>query len=321
MHIRNEILTVERLVKHFRLDKDRYVGAVNDVSFRLRRGETLGLVGESGSGKSTIGRCILGLEAPTSGRVTFEGKTLFNSKGQFEAALRRRLQLVFQDPSASLNPRRTVAQTIAEPLTLAGAQSSAEISRPVEEIMDAVGLAPKVLQHYPISLSPSEQQRVGIARALVVRPDVVVLDEPTSMLDPTVRADIIDVLLRFQEKHGTSYLFISHDMQAVERLSHRIAVLYLGRLVEEADTAPIMAVQSHPYSRALLNSVLPPDPTIELPAAPILGEIPSAINPGDLCPFLTRCPARLNVCEGPFPNFFDSPAGGRVACYAANPDS
>lgn len=312
-----EILEVNNLVKHFRLDKERYIGAINDVSFMMQRGRTLGLVGESGSGKSTIGRCILGLEAPTAGTVLFEGQPLLNSKGGMDRAQRRRLQLVFQDPAASLNPRRTVRQTIAEPLVLTREFTATAIDREVERILDAVGLEREVLGHHPVSLSPSEQQRVGIARALVVRPDIVVLDEPTSMLDPTVRSDIIDVLQKFQRQHDTSYLFISHDVQAVEQLSHRIAVLYLGRMVEEAGTASIMAEQAHPYTRALLGSVLKPDPSVPLPPPPIRGEIASAINPADRCPFLPRCSIHLPACQGRFPDFVATADGSRVACYAA----
>jgi oligopeptide/dipeptide ABC transporter ATP-binding protein len=313
----SELLRVQNLVKHYQIDHRRYVGAVNDVSFALRRGETLGLVGESGSGKSTIGRCVLGLDAPTAGTIIFDGAPLFDERGNFDRKMRRRLQLVFQDPRASLNPRLSVRQTISEPLKLSGIGSASALSSLVEEILDEVGLARELLQEYPISLTASEQQRVGIARALVMRPDMVILDEPTSLLDPTVRSDIIDVLLRFQKRHGTSYLFISHDMQAVERLSDRIAVLYLGRLVEEAQTEQIMRNQSHPYSSALLRSVLPPDPAFKLPPAPVNGEIPSAINPEDRCPFLSRCPASRPECAGVFPPYVPTVAGnGRVACYA-----
>ncbi len=314
----DEILHVEHLVKHFPIDGKRYVGAVNDVSFVLRRGETLGLVGESGSGKSTIGRCVLGLETPTAGSITFAGERVLDARGNFHRQIRSRLQLVFQDPAASLNPRRTLKQTISEPVRLSGGLSEATIETRVREIIDAVGLASSLLDEHPVSLSPSEQQRAGIARALVSRPEIVVLDEPTSLLDPTVRADIIDVLQAFQKRHATSFLFISHDMEAVRRLSHRIAVLYLGRLVEEAETWVIMDRQSHPYSKALLRSVLPPDPTVTLYPAPIAGEIPTAINPPDRCPFVPRCGQRDTMCDGPFPAFAPGPGAGRVACYASD---
>ncbi len=311
----DEILRVEHLVKHFPIDGKRYIGAVNDVCFVLRRGETLGLVGESGSGKSTIGRCILGLELPTAGSVTFNDEPLIDERGNFNHRMRSRLQLVFQDPAASLNPRRTLHQAISEPLRLSGERSEATIRTRVREIVEAVGLEPSLLGEHPVSLSPSEQQRTGIARALITRPEIVVLDEPTSLLDPTVRADIIDVLQAFQRRHATSYLFISHDMEAVRRLSHRIAVLYLGRLLEEAETSAIMQSQSHPYSRALLRSVLPPDPTVTLHPAPIGGEIPTAINPVDCCPFNPRCGQRETACDGPFPAYAPAPGAGRVACH------
>ncbi len=307
MSERDEILRVDGLVKRFNLPDGRFVGAVNDVSFRLKRGETLGLVGESGSGKSTIGRCLIGLEDATDGAIHLAPNADRRPHG--------RLQMVFQDPSASLNPRRTVRQTVSEPLRLAGGQDRKSISRAVEEMLETMGLPRDVADLHPISLSPSEQQRVGIARALITYPDVVILDEPTSMLDPTARATVISVLRAFQEKNGTSYLFISHDMQAVEDLSQRVAVLYLGRLVEMGPIGEVMSQQWHPYSRALLDSVLVPDPSKPLPPTPIRGEIPSAINPPDQCPFVGRCTNKIEGCEGPFPTA-SRHVGRLVCCHA-----
>jgi oligopeptide/dipeptide ABC transporter ATP-binding protein len=290
------LVAVEGLVKCFYLKGKDYVGAVNGISFEIRRGETLGLVGESGSGKTTVGRCLLRLVEPTSGRICFEGSDITRlAKREFKP-LRSRLQMVFQDPFGSLNPRRTVRQTIEEPLALqrdAPARSRLDMAT---EMLTRVGLGPQYLDRFPIELTASEQQRVGIARALITSPKLVVLDEPTSMLDPTVREEILGMLRSLQSSMSMAYLFISHDIMAVERLSHRVAVMYLGHIVEQAPTPEIMANPRHPYTRALMSAVLSPDPTRRLPRNLVVGEIPSAINPRRECPFYGRCPIRLERC-------------------------
>jgi oligopeptide/dipeptide ABC transporter ATP-binding protein len=290
------LVAVEGLFKHFYLKGPNYVGAINGISFEIGRGETLGLVGESGSGKTTVGRCLLRLVEPTSGRIRFEGADITRLTKRELKPLRSRLQMVFQDPFASLNPRRTVRQAVEEPLALQREAPARAWPGMTTEILKQVGLGPQYLDRFPIELTASEQQRVGIARALITSPKLVVLDEPTSTLDPTVREEILGLLRSLQSSMSVAYLFISHDIMAVERLSHRIAVMYLGHIVEQAPTAAIIANPRHPYTRALMSAVLSPDPTRRLPRNLVFGEIPSAINPRRECAFYNRCPIRLDRC-------------------------
>jgi oligopeptide/dipeptide ABC transporter ATP-binding protein len=290
------LIAVEGLVKRFYLKGQDYVGAVNGISFQIGPGETLGLVGESGSGKTTVGRCLLRLIEPTSGHIWFEGTDITRLTKRELKPLRSRLQMVFQDPFASLNPRRTVRQTVEEPLALQRDAPARDWPGMITEILERVGLGPQYLDRFPIELTASEQQRVGIARALITSPKLVVLDEPTSTLDPTVREEILGLLRSLQSSMSVAYLLISHDIMAVERLSHRVAVMYLGHIVEQAPTAAIMADPRHPYTRALMSAVLSPDPTRRLPRNLVVGEIPSAINPRRECPFYSRCPIRLDHC-------------------------
>jgi oligopeptide/dipeptide ABC transporter ATP-binding protein len=290
------LVAVEGLVKHFHLKGQNYLGAINGISFEIGRGETLGLVGESGSGKTTVGRCLLRLIEPTSGRIRFEGSDITRLTRRELKPLRARMQMVFQDPFASLNPRRTVRQTVEEPLVLQRDAPARAWLEMTTEILEHVGLGPQYLDRLPIELTASEQQRVGIARALITRPKLVVLDEPTSTLDATVREEILGLLRSIQSSMSVAYLFISHDIMAVERLSHRLAIMYLGHIVEQAPTAAMMANPRHPYTRALMSAVLSPDPTRRLPRNLVVGEIPSAINPRRECPFYSRCPIRLDHC-------------------------
>jgi oligopeptide/dipeptide ABC transporter ATP-binding protein len=290
------LVTVEGLVKRFHLKGQNYVGAVNGISLEIGRGETLGLVGESGSGKTTVGRCLLRLVEPTSGRIRFEGTDLTRLTKRELKPLRSCMQMVFQDPLASLNPRRTVRQAVEEPLALQGGAPARSRLGITTAMLERVGLGQQYLNRFPIELTASEQQRVGIARALITRPKLVVLDEPTSTLDPTVREEVLGLLRSLQRSMSVAYLFISHDLMAVERLSHRVAVMYLGHIVEQAPTAAIMANPRHPYTRALMSAVLSPDPTRRLPRNLLVGEIPSAINPHRECPFYSRCPIRLDRC-------------------------
>jgi oligopeptide/dipeptide ABC transporter ATP-binding protein len=290
------LVAVEGLVKRFHLKGQNYVGAINGISFEIGRGETLGLVGESGSGKTTVGRCLLRLVEPTSGRIRFEGSDITRLTKRELKPLRSRLQMVFQDPFASLNPRRTVRQTVEEPLALQRDAPARAWPGMITDILKRVGLGPQYLDCFPIELTASEQQRVGIARALITSPKLVVLDEPTSTLDPTVREEILGLLRSLQSSMSVAYLLISHDIMAVERLSHRVAVMYLGHIVEQAPTAAIMVDPRHPYTRALMSAVLSPDPTRRLPRNLVVGEIPSAINPRRECPFYSRCPIRLDRC-------------------------
>ena len=308
------LIAVEGLVKRFHLKGQNYVGAVNGISFEIRRGETLGLVGESGSGKTTVGRCLLRLVEPTSGRIRFEGSDITRLTKRELKPLRSRLQMVFQDPFASLNPRRTVRQTVEEPLTLQCDAPPRAWLGMTTEMLKRVGLGSQYLDCFPVELTASEQQRVGIARALITSPKLVVLDEPTSTLDPTVREEILSLLRSLQSSMSVAYLFISHDVMAVERLSHRIAVMYLGHIVEQAPTATVMADPRHPYTRALMSAVLSPDPTRRLPRNLVVGEIPSAINPRRECPFYSRCPIRLDRCLDDVPPMVAVGAEHGAAC-------
>jgi len=310
----SELLRVTDLAKRFPISKDSYVGAVNGISFELGVGETLGLVGESGSGKTTTGRCILRLLEPTSGSIVFDGVDITTLGDDALRKMRSKMQLVFQEPLASLNPRRTVSATLAEPLVLEGKLSKRERQERVLETLQLVGLDSTSLGLYPAQLTSSEAQRIGVGRAFVTRPKLVVLDEPTSALDSTVRAALLDVIQGIQAELGTSFLFISHDLTAVRRISHRVAIMYLGRLVEIAPTEELFAQQSHPYSRALLSAVLPIDPRTPLDPFVVEGEIPSAVNPKDECPFYSRCPLRTDECIERFPVYVDVADSHRTAC-------
>jgi oligopeptide/dipeptide ABC transporter ATP-binding protein len=296
------VLEIVDLYKSFNIPGSRRkVQAVNGVSFTLNKGETLALVGESGSGKTTVGRCILGLEEPTRGRVLFNGEDLSPKNNVRKRHLRGRIQLVFQEPAESLDPRMRIADSIEEPLKALGVPASERVGR-VETVIRRVNLRPEVLGHYRSSLSAGQQQRVGIARAIVTDPALVVLDEPTSALDPTARAEIIDLLLEIQKATGTSYLFISHDLSAVHYISHRIAVMYLGMIVEQGPSAEIFRIPRHPYSVGLLSSVLLPDPNIRRQTTVSLkGEIPSPIDLPKACFLAGRCPFATDVCYRSMP--------------------
>jgi oligopeptide/dipeptide ABC transporter ATP-binding protein len=291
------LVNVAGLVKRFYLNKSDYVAAINGVSFTIGHGETLGLVGESGSGKTTVGRCLLRLVEPTEGQIDFDGIDLTGLPKRELAQLRSRFQIVFQDPFASLNPRRSVRRTVEEPLALHTQDSAAQRLDRAVEMLRQVHLSARLLDRYPGDLTASEQQRVGIARALVTNPSLVVLDEPTSTLDATVRSEVLSLLAELQGRTGAAYLFISHDLTAVERLSHRVAVMYLGQIVELADTATVINEPRHPYTKALMSAVLSPDPRRRPPPFKLHGEIPSAINPPEECPFASRCPIAIAPCR------------------------
>lgn len=293
-----KMLDVQNLVKLFPLAGTRkVVQAVNDVSFTIDRGETLALVGESGSGKTTIGRCVLGLIDPTAGEVWFDGERMGRGRSIRARALRGRIQLVFQEPAESLDPRYRVAETLAEPLRHLG-MSRADREKRAREVAAYLGLSPRLLEQYPAELSAGLQQRVGIGRAIITRPELVILDEPTSALDPTARAEIVDLLIRLQAEFGTAYLLITHDLNTVRFVSHRVAVLYLGSIVEEAPAESLFARPLHPYSVGLLASVLLPDPTLTHTSAVRLeGEIPSPIDLPPGCALAGRCPFAEARCR------------------------
>jgi oligopeptide/dipeptide ABC transporter ATP-binding protein len=310
----SELLRVEGLTKLFPIDRHAAIHAVNDVSFSIRRGETLGLVGESGSGKTTVGRCVLCLIRPTAGRVIFDGQEVTALGPEVLRRMRSRMSLVFQDPYTSLNPMRTVRQTVEEPLVIEGRLDREARESRIAWTLEAVRLGGRHLGRFPGELTASEQQRLAIARALVTHPALVVVDEATSTLDARARATILDVLIELQRELSVSYLFISHDLTAVERISDRIAIMYLGRIVEIASKEAIFDRQLHPYSRALLSAVLFPDPQRRLEPFYLAGEIPSAINPRPECPLVGRCPFAIPDCRASDPPLVDLADGHLSAC-------
>jgi oligopeptide transport system ATP-binding protein len=275
------------------------VKAVDGISFTIKRGETLGLVGESGCGKSTTGRAILQLYRPTAGSVRFDGRELTTMKGEELRRQRRRMQMIFQDPYASLNPRMTVGSIIAEPLEIHKISSGKEKQERVEELLRLVGLNPYFAQRYPHEFSGGQRQRIGIARALAVNPDFIVCDEPISALDVSIQAQIVNLLQDLQQDLKLTYLFIAHDLSMVRHISDRVAVMYLGKIVELTDYKSLYEEPKHPYTQALLSAVPIPDPAIEAKRQRIIlqGDVPSPLNPPTGCRFHTRCPRVMDVCR------------------------
>ncbi|MGE0716113.1 MAG: ABC transporter ATP-binding protein [Alphaproteobacteria bacterium] len=310
------LVEVDGLVKWFPIDRTRKVQAINGISFTIRRGESLALVGESGSGKTTTGRCLVRLLEPTAGTIRFDGTDVTAMDLRSFRRLRPRIQMVFQEPYDSLSPRMRVGRQVAEPLRMLPDLSAAERQRRVVEALDMVRLGPAALERYPHQFSAGEQQRIGIARALVTRPDLVVLDEPTSALDVSVRAEILDLLSDLQERLGLAYLFISHDLTAVRRVCDRVAIMYLGKIVETGDTEGIFAQPLHPYSRALLSSVLYPDPRHKPPRFMLEGEIPSPIDLPTGCHLRRRCPWADDRCTT-YPPIEPYAPGREAACWRA----
>jgi peptide/nickel transport system ATP-binding protein len=314
------VLEVRNLVKEFPARHGRVVHAVNDVSFSIGRGEALGLVGESGSGKTTVGRCVLRLIEPTSGTIRFLGQDVTRVPQARFRKLRSRIQLVFQDPFDSLNPRLRIADAIAEPIMRTAGMPSAQQAKRVAQLLDIVGLGDRYARLYPHQISGGEQQRVGIARAIATNPDLVVLDEPTSALDVSVRAEILNLLRDLQAELRISYLFISHDLTAVRGLCQRVAVMYLGKIVETAATERLFERPLMPYSRALLSSVLYPDPRQERSKFLLRGEIPSPVHLPSGCPLHTRCPLATAECGVVVPPFEEKGPGRWLACIHVSPE-
>ncbi|MFD1957899.1 ABC transporter ATP-binding protein [Paenibacillus thailandensis] len=315
------IIQVNNLKKFFNLGGGNVLQAVNDISFAIEKGETVGVVGESGCGKSTAGRTIMRLYEPTSGSVTFNGENIYALKGSKLKALRRNMQMIFQDPYASLNPRMTVTDIIGEALDIHKLTSSrAERKKKVEEMLDLVGLNPDHATRYPHEFSGGQRQRIGIARALAVNPQFIVADEPISALDVSIQAQVVNLLQDLQKKMGLTYLFIAHDLSMVKHISNRVAVMYLGKIVELADSSELYANPAHPYTKALLSANPIPDPEIEATRERIVlqGELPSPINPPSGCPFRTRCPMATELCAKEVPPVVEVRKGHFAACHYAS---
>lgn len=324
MPTENEILVrVEHLKKYFPITRgvfQRKVGdikAVDDVSFFVRRGETLGLVGESGCGKTTVGRVILQLYRPTSGRVYFEGQDLTKMKGEQLRQMRRKMQMIFQDPYASLNPRMTVGSIIGEPLEVHGIAKGKEKRERVQELLRLVGLNPYFINRYPHEFSGGQRQRIGVARALALNPSFIVCDEPVSSVDVSIQAQIVNLLEDLQAQFGLAYLFIAHDLSMVRHISNRVAVMYLGKIVELTDRDELYSHPLHPYTQALLSAVPIPDPVVEERRRRIIleGDVPSPAHPPEGCNFNTRCPVVMDICKKEEPEFKEVGAEHWVACH------
>ncbi len=324
---RDAILEVRNLQMYFPVlsglmfqRKVAEIKAVDNVSFYIKKGETLGLVGESGSGKTTVGRCILQLYKPTGGDVLFEGERLNDLSTKEMRPLRRKMQVIFQDPYGSLNPRMTCGDIVGEPLKVHNLTSSnAEYRDKVNQLLETVGLNPYMGDRYPHEFSGGQRQRIGIARALAVEPTFIVCDEPVSALDVSIQAQVINLLERLQDELGLTYLFIAHDLSVVRHISDRVAVMYLGHIVEVAERQELYENPLHPYTRALLSAVPIPDPTLEAKRERLIltGEPPSPMHPPEGCVFHTRCPIAIDECKLEMPELREVSGSHWVACIRA----
>lgn len=314
------ILEVRNLKKYFRVGRTGVLKAVDNVSFSIRRGETLGLVGESGCGKSTTGRTIIRLYDVTDGEVLFKGKNVHQLQGAELKRFRREMQMIFQDPYASLNPRMTVADIIAEGLDIHGLASGKERMERVYELLETVGLNKEHASRFPHEFSGGQRQRIGIARALAVEPDFIIADEPISALDVSIQAQVVNLMKRLQREKGLTYLFIAHDLAMVKYISDRVGVMYLGTLVELTESERLYENPLHPYTEALLSAIPIPDPRVERTRERIIlqGDVPSPINPPSGCRFRTRCPKAKPICAELEPVWKEVEPGHWVACHLYN---
>jgi len=323
----NVLLHVDNLVKHFPITKgilfQKQVGAVravDGVSFDIYQGETLGLVGESGCGKSTTGRTVLQLYRPTSGAVNFDGVNLVSLKGEGLRLMRRKMQMIFQDPYASLNPRMTVGEIIGEPLVVHKVANQKEIQERVSNLLEVVGLNAGFANRYPHEFSGGQRQRIGVARALALQPSFIVCDEPISALDVSIQAQVVNLLEDLQNQFNLTYLFIAHDLSMVRHISNRVAVMYLGIIVELADRDELYLKPLHPYTQALLSAVPIADPVADAKRKRVIleGDVPSPVNPPSGCRFRTRCPIAESICAEKRPDFREAKPGHFVACHFAD---
>ena len=315
------LLEVKNLVKYFPVRGGvfsrvrNYVKAVDGISFAVKPGETLGLVGESGCGKSTAGRSILRLIEPTSGEINFEGENIIELSNEELRKRRRQMQIIFQDPYASLNPRMTIGSIVGEPLTIHNVAKGQERKDRVEQLLHRVGLRPEHIRRYPHEFSGGQRQRIGLARALALNPKLIIGDEPVSALDVSIQAQVINLLEDLQKDLGIAYVMIAHDLAVVQHVSDRIAVMYLGKIVELAEADELVSSPKHPYTEALLSAVPVPDPTVKTERILLKGDVPSPVNPPSGCRFHTRCPYKEDICEQEDPPMLEMSPAHTVACH------
>ena len=315
------MLTVNGLKKHFPIRGGifsktvGYVQAVDGVSFHINKGEIMGLVGESGCGKTTVGRLILGLYGPTAGEIHFEGANISTLSKQEMRNVRRNMQVIFQDPFGSLNPRMTIGNIVGEPLYVHNIAKGKEKEEQVVNILETVGISSRYMKRYPHEFSGGQRQRIGIARALALNPKLIVCDEPVSALDVSIQAQVINLLEDLQAKFGFTYLFIAHDLSVIKHISDKVAVMYLGKIVELADTEDLYTNPLHPYTEALLSAVPLPDPTLDRKRIVLEGDVPSPINPPSGCHFRTRCKYVKPICSEEEPPLIEIAKNHCVACH------